>query len=522
MAKNKLTRRSLNALAPGKWIWDNGVGYRRAENNDGTWWIQYRTPTGRVHRKKIGRESQGYTLELAREAHSSRVGEVLRGEYKIRRPGSAPTLAGFTVGALNWEQERKDCERQIESGTEVGPFLAWSRANKRSWRDDLSRLHHLLPALGSSSLDEITVQDIERLKADLRGAGLAVATTNRCLALLKTIFSKAIEWDVVDANPVKKVKLFKENNQRTRFLSEDEMSRLLAVCEDSTNPYLATIVAVALNTGMRKMEILHLRHADLDMEHRLIRIPDSKSGEARTIPMPQAMWERFLTLPRVQGNAYVFPGHKAGHPFVYLERVWRTALKKAGIEGFRFHDLRHTAGSHLAMAGVDLTTIKEVLGHKVLTTTMRYAHVAEDHKRDALNALSGKLQSRPVPSRSPAVILTRAELYERVWSIPMTQLAREYGLSDVGLAKLCRRHRIPTPPKGYWPKRDRGEASLRRALPVLADTRLDTIKIRPPEQGRSNEAAGAVGGRPKPLKLLVSREGIEPSTRGLRVRCSTS
>ena len=167
----------------------------------------------------------------------------------------------------------------------------------------------------------------------------------------------------------------------------NEIDRLLRECSGHLNP----IVIVALNTGMRRGEILNLKWENVDTNQRLIYIMGSKSGEKREIPINNLLLELLKRLRRSSKSDYVF-SHKDGSPFGKVDKSFRSACKRAGIKDLRFHDLRHTFASHLVMSGVDLKTIQELLGHKSLEMTLRYAHLSPDHKRKAVDNLGEKMR----------------------------------------------------------------------------------------------------------------------------------
>jgi integrase len=196
------------------------------------------------------------------------------------------------------------------------------------------------------------------------------------------MFTLAIKWGQASENPVKQVKYFPVNSQRLRFLSIDEERRLMAVCDSRIKP----IVLTALKTGMRKGEILGLMWEQVDFENRMITVKDSKNREPRKIPMNPGLTELLQSIRIGSQGAHVF-NNEHGRIYNTIRGPWGKALKKAGIIDFRFHDLRHTFASRLVMAGVDLVTVKELLGHKSINMTMRYSHLSQDHKRKAVELL---------------------------------------------------------------------------------------------------------------------------------------
>jgi integrase len=232
-------------------------------------------------------------------------------------------------------------------------------------------------------LTEITPHLIEQFKVE-RVKEVSPAATNRALTLLKSMFNRAIEWDKFDGlNPVTRVKFFREDNHKLRYLEKDEIKRLIDSCEDVIRP----LVIVAVNTGMRRGELFNLKWQDIDFNKGIIHLLRTKSGEKREIPMNEAVRTAILASKGSSTSEYVFSTQK-GNQFTVIKRPFARALKLAGIENFRWHDLRHSFASQLAMASVDLNTIRELLGHKSLKMTLRYAHLSSNHKNQAVDLLN--------------------------------------------------------------------------------------------------------------------------------------
>ena len=237
-------------------------------------------------------------------------------------------------------------------------------------------------------LNEIGIRELELLQTQLLNEGKSIATCNRYLSVIKASFTKAYEWEFIPEGRLKtirKVKNLKGEVKRLRYLTEEEIRALLANCE----PHLYPIVFTALNTGMRKSEILGLKWSNVDLKNNLILLEKTKNGERREIPINQALKRVLLDLfvNRRLDTDYVFVNPATGKRYIDIKRSFNTACKKAGIKDFRFHDLRHTFASHFVMNGVDLKTVQELLGHKKLSMTLRYAHLSQAHKREAVKAI---------------------------------------------------------------------------------------------------------------------------------------
>ncbi len=234
-------------------------------------------------------------------------------------------------------------------------------------------------------VSELHQQRVEKfLNERMTEKKLSPSTRNRHLAHLSSRFNRGKEWGLISDNPAQGIKLLRENGARTRFLDGHEIERLLTASSESFRPILVT----ALHTGMRKGEILKLKWPDVDFNNSIITIQESKSGKKRMLPMDDTVCETLKVLPSRFKKGYVFPSPVGeGKPLYDCRKQFSNTVKQAGIDNFRFHDLRHTFASYLVMSGVDLMTVKELLGHATLTMTMRYSHLAPDHRMRAIKAL---------------------------------------------------------------------------------------------------------------------------------------
>jgi len=242
-------------------------------------------------------------------------------------------------------------------------------------------------------LDNIRYVDLESYRNKLRekptrhGTLRAIASVNRGIACLRHVFSKAVEWEMMEQNPFTKGKALvaKANNKRFRYLTEEEIERLLV---NSVNDYTKDIVTAVINTGMRRQEVLNLKWNQIRIG--FIYLDKTKTNESRQIPINDDLAELFRAIRKRNQLKfdYVFCDNK-GRPFKQINKSFQASLKKAGIEDFRFHDLRHTFASHFVMRKGSLKDLQELLGHKTLAMTMRYAHLSQEHKKKAVNLLNG-------------------------------------------------------------------------------------------------------------------------------------
>lgn len=280
-------------------------------------------------------------------------------------------------------------------------YLEWSKANKKpkSYIRDVCSLKQLSKFFGESSLSNINPFLIEKYKLIRKEEGAQPATINRELGCLRHCFNLAIKWGKAFKNPVQGVKFLKEPREKDRILTEEEEKRLFEVIKKSPKQkHLEPILITALNTGMRKSEILNLKWNQIDFGNRIITVENTKNGEIRKIPMNDLLTETLLKCKNESKSEYVFSEN--GKPYGDIKTGWWTALKKAGIEGLRFHDLRHTFGSRLGMAGVDLRTIQLLMGHKDIKMTMRYSHPTQQHIREAVQILQKNPINFPINGQS--------------------------------------------------------------------------------------------------------------------------
>jgi integrase len=228
-----------------------------------------------------------------------------------------------------------------------------------------------------------------------KGTKRSPSTVIRYLSALSHAFTIAVnEWGWMDDNPLRKVTKPKSPQGRVRFLDDDERRRLLDVCKASKSKHLYTVVVLAISTGMRQGEIMTLRWSQVDLQRGRITLHLTKNGERRSVALTGhalGQLEQWAKVRRIDTD-FVFPGVGTKKP-VDTRKPWLTAIHKAKIENFRFHDLRHCTASYLAMNGASLAEIAEVLGHKTLSMVKRYSHIAESHTHQVVSAMNDKIFS---------------------------------------------------------------------------------------------------------------------------------
>ncbi len=302
------------------------------------------------------------------------------------------------------DQKKAEEQRQQTTFSEIsGKYLEWAQTNKKSWKDDETRLKlHILPLLGPLPCSRIDLPEVEQLKTKCQNKKLAPATTVQCLSLVRAVFYFAINQKLFKGtNPVKGVKFPKVDNRRMRFLSREEADSLLKLAA-SYNMELHDMCLISLHTGMRAGEIITLTWRNIDCQHGLITVKDPKNGESRQVFMTGAvkeMLQRRIKQPQV--NILVFPSG-TGEMRVRFSKIFKRCVDKLKLndgitdrrERICFHSLRHSCCSYLAMQGVPLLTIKEMIGWKTLSQAARYAHLNENHVRQAVNQLEQYLSEK--------------------------------------------------------------------------------------------------------------------------------
>ncbi len=342
--------------------------------------------------------------------------------------GMAKGKAADTAKNIDIQQEKRLASQRAKSSkhSTLGKFVTekykpWVESNQKSHKESLRTLNVDFEHLHSRKMHEISPWDVQKWMSNAKKRGLEATTINRRVATLKSILSKAAEWKVIDSNPLAGRRRLKTDNKgRVRYLDNSEEEALRATLDNRqecqradrlthiswrehrhlTPPtelntlftdYLKPIVLLAINTGMRRGELFSLTRADINLGERLLTIvgKTAKSGHTRYIPLND---EAFAVLVswRNQSNSksWVFPSPATGERMDNITSSWKNLITDSRIIDFRFHDLRHHFASKLVMAKVDINTVRELLGHKDIQTTLRYAHLAPKHKAAAVALLN--------------------------------------------------------------------------------------------------------------------------------------
>lgn len=338
----------------------------------GVWWVRYADATGRIRREKAGTKSSALTLYRKRKTESLQ-GKKL--PENLRTP-----MVSF-----------------VQLAREA---LAYSKVHKHSYGDDLIRMERLLSRFRDCKADSITAQELEQhLAQTAEELNWAPATVNRYRALISLVFRLGIESGKVKENPARLVKHRQENNARIRWLSADEEVRLRAVVSATCPEHMAEL-DLALNTGLRLSELYGLDWENVNLARRVLTIPRPKNGEMRHVPLNGPALAALAELQvRSDGVGPVIRNAEGGA--LASPRYWfEPAVRIAKLRGFSWHCLRHTFASRLVMAGVDLRTVQELLGHKSIQMTVRYSHLTPKHTLAAVELLSGSISVTPTDTKT--------------------------------------------------------------------------------------------------------------------------
>lgn len=348
------------------------VEARATSPGQGTYYLRYKNLRGKTKHVKLGRTTE-LTLTQARKAAKDMKAQVVLGsdpQAERKRKRTIPTFEAFT-------REH---------------YLPYIKPRKRSWEKDVSILKcHLLPVFGEYPLDEITRTQIITFHTSVRDTGLAPATCDQFVILLRRMLNLAIEWEILDRNPAARIALFNVDNRKERYLSEAEMTRLLEVLRTDNNRPVCLVILFLLSTGARVREALRMQWCDIDTEKRSWRIPaeNSKSKKPRTVPLNDVALEVLAAARTLHADPdHVFISGHTGKPLTNIRMTWMRLREVAGLPDFRIHDCRHNFASALVNSGRSLYEVQQILGHYDPKVTMRYAHLSSDALQSAASSAS--------------------------------------------------------------------------------------------------------------------------------------
>jgi len=374
----------------------------------------------RSHQEYFDSQLRGFYVDVQSSGKKS-----FRVRYRLDKKLHVTTLGDAQILAADEARELAKCIlRSAKQGVDPrlsvqsarGPtvqefflekYLPYVKSYKRSWDTDESMIrNHLVTKLGALHMGHISPPEVAIFVQLMKSHGYASGTCNRALVLLRYGFELALRWKVqgVESNPVKEIKNLRDDNRIERYLSNEQAITLIEAVKQSESKMLQFIVLFLIYTGARKREVLDAKWQDIDWDKRSWRIPKTKSGKVRHVPLSKSAFE-VLEILRIRllddewncghnpksiqeaASMNIFMNVKTGKAYVSFFYSWNTARVLAGLPDFRVHDLRHSFASFLVNAGRSLYEVQELLGHADIRTTSRYAHLSRERLISAVESV---------------------------------------------------------------------------------------------------------------------------------------
>jgi len=347
------------------------VEVRRTSNGLGTFYLRYKDKTGKTCHQKIGRTNVVTLAESRKRAKKLKaeieLGADPRAEAKARK--QIPTFRDFMLNH----------------------YMPYVKARKRSWRNDESMLNNgVLDAFGDEVINRISREQVQAYHTGLRDTGLSPATCDHYIKLIRQALNLAVEWEVIEKNPVAKLKLFKEDNKLERYMTKEEQKRLIQVLSQDSNRPVSLLILFLLSTGARLNEAMTASWKYIDQDQKVWRIEaaNSKSKKMRSVPLNSTALEILDELKHISSEDHLFINPKTQKRYTNINKTWHRLRTEAGLPDLRLHDLRHQFASHLVNAGHSLYEVQQILGHSDPTVTTRYAHLSSRTLQSAAESAS--------------------------------------------------------------------------------------------------------------------------------------
>ena len=368
------------------------------------WYVRY-LENGKERTYKLGLAGNALTIAQARDMANQFMAKLAIGETPQKKPSKKLKLGDFLANE----------------------YEPWILQNHRSGQKTYNMLRSRFAFLLPNAIEDISLRDVEKWRMERQSAGVKASTINRCTASLRSVLSWAVKHGFIESNPLGKLEILREHDSdiKVRYLASDERIRLVTALDTREkrlregrerhnkhhkergydllpalngefSDYLKPMILISLNTGIRQNNLFSLQWKDIDFESNAVMLRASVTKSGKTLHLPiNSVVVKTLTAWRAQSSdtapdALVFPSPRSGGKFDNCKKVWMSLMKEAKIENFRWHDMRHDFASQLVMRGVDLNTVRELMGHADLKMTLRYAHLAPEAKMKAVEMLSAK------------------------------------------------------------------------------------------------------------------------------------
>lgn len=347
------------------------IEVRASNPGAGTYYLRYKDEAGKTCHAKLGRTAD-VSLAVARKQ-----ARQLKAEIALGRNPQAEARAKKAVPILSVFFDDH--------------YLPYAKPRKRSWRRDEQLFGRLGPKFGHLQLDQIRRQPVQTFHAALlEDEQLSPASADHHVKLLRRMLNLAVQWEMIESNPLQGIQLFNADNKVEHNLDETELARLLDVLQTDENRAICRIAMFLLSTGARLNEAKQATWDQIDRSNRLWRIPatNSKSRKVRTVPLNDSAIHILDQVAEASESEYVFANRQTGKPYASIMKVWRRLRTKAGLPHLRLHDLRHQFASLLVSRGRTLYEVQQILGHSDPKVTMRYAHLSGKALQEAADSAS--------------------------------------------------------------------------------------------------------------------------------------
>lgn len=352
------------------------IEVRATSPNEGTFYLRYKDISGKTCHQKLARSTDITLVEARKKAKLQKMEIALkisdpRAEEKARK--AVLTFSDF------FENH----------------YLPYVMLRKRSWdRDEELYRLRIKKIFGNKRINQITRQEVQSFHTALKKEGLADATCNHHIKLIKHAINLAIDWEMLDKNPVARVPLYFEDNKIEHYMDDVELNRLLTVLHTDENRPICLIALLLLSSGCRLNELLSAKWSDVNLEKGIftIRATNAKSKKLRAVPLNESAIEVLHQLDTQGKFEYLFINRLTAKPYCNIHKVWHRLREKAGLKKLRLHDLRHQYASFLVNSGRTLYEVQQIFGHSTSVVTQRYSHLSTKVLNEAAQSASVKIK----------------------------------------------------------------------------------------------------------------------------------
>jgi len=351
------------------------IAVQQTSQGTGTYYLRYKNADGKTCHQKIGRSSDISLVDARSKSQHLRsevsLGADPRAEANAKK--AVPTYADFMMNQ----------------------YMPYVKSRKRSWKKDESLLRcHILDVFGAKRLNQISKVKVQLFHTMLREEkGLSAAQCDHNLKLMRSSLNLAVDWEVIDKNPIARIKLFKEDNKVENYLDEQQLKQLLHVLNTDHNRVVCNVALLLLSTGARLNEALSATWKNIDCKNRVWVIPaaNSKSRKVRSIPLNDSALNVLKSLDTEGEYEHLFINKRTQERLKYIHKSWSRIRVQSGLENLRIHDLRHSYASMLCADNISMVHIQAILGHADFSTTQRYLHLSSKTLQESAASASNAI-----------------------------------------------------------------------------------------------------------------------------------